>query len=623
VFNHWAETSRCLAALAAAPAFCTFEVIVVDDTSTDETQAEASRVPGLRYHRRTANGGFIASCTDGASLARGEFLVFLNNDTVPQPGWLDALVDTFANAPDVGLVGAELVYPDGRLQEAGGIVFSDASAANYGRLSSPDDPRFSFVRDVDYCSGAAIAVRGETFRLLGGFDDRYRPAYYEDTDLAFAVRAAGLRVVYQPAAKVVHLEGVSSGTDVRTGVKAYQVRNQSVFATKWADTLAYQPPPGVALDVAALDRGTQTVLVVDDGVPRPDHDSGSLRLVNLMRLLQEEGAHVVFRPFDNKYVEGATRALQRDGVETWHAPYGGDWQHWLREHGPRFSTVVVCRYHVGAALLPMLRRFAPQARVVFDTVDLHFLRERRQAEINGSRVGARTAERTEKHELRMVAEADRTLVVSPVEQQILRERVPDARVDLLPNLHKVSGPGLGFGDRHDLVFVGGFQHEPNVDAVLWFVNDVFPVVRRSLPHVRFHCVGPDAGPEIRALGSIPGVVVHGHVPDLTDLMDGVRLSVAPLRFGAGVKGKINMSMAHGQPVVATSLAVEGMHLTPEQDVLVGDTAEDLAAAIVRVYQDAGLWQRLADGGLRNVAQHFSIESGRAAVRGILLAGQPA
>ena len=203
VFDQLHHTRRCLQALAAQAHDASFEVIVVDDGSSDGTDAYCAGIAGLRYHRRAANGGFIAACNDGAALARGEYLVFLNNDTVPQPGWLDALLRTFASEPQAGLVGAQLVFPNGTLQESGGVVFADGSAWNYGRNESPDDPRFAYLRDADYASGAAIAIPRDLFRRLGGFDPRYAPAYYEDTDLAFAVREANLRVLVQPAAKVV------------------------------------------------------------------------------------------------------------------------------------------------------------------------------------------------------------------------------------------------------------------------------------------------------------------------------------------------------------------------------------------------------------------------------------
>ena len=611
------HTLACLQAIAAHPPTAPCEVIVVDDASPDDTAAALSGVEGLRLHRRESNGGFVAACNDGASLARGEYVVFLNNDTVPQPGWLDALLGTFAEHPGTGLVGAQLLYPDGRLQEAGGIVFADGSAWNYGRFESPDDPRFAFVRDADYCSGAAIALPRALFASLGGFDPRYAPAYYEDTDLAFKVREAGLRVLYQPAARVVHVEGATAGTDTDSGAKAYQVRNQALFAGRWAAALAgrpvrHAPAPG---DVV---RDRPQVLVIDALTPEVDRDSGSLRLVNLMRLLREEGAHVVFLPSNRTYAGAATDALQQLGVECWHAPFGARAPRWLREHGHRFDTVLVCRHYVAREFLPLLRRHAPRARIVFDTVDLHYLRERRGAELSGAAASRRAAEATRALELDIVARADTTLVVSTVEQSLLARDAPDARVEVLSNLHRVAGPGSPFAERRDLAFVGGFRHPPNVDAVRWFVRDVFPRVRARLPDVEFHCIGGDVPTEVAVLGEVPGVHVHGHVPDIAPFMDGCRVAVAPLRYGAGVKGKVNLSMAHGQPVVATPCAVEGMFLRDGEDVLVAGDAGAFADAVVRLHGDEALWNRLARSGLDSVARHFSFDAARGTVRRVFL-----
>ena len=613
VYGQFAHTLACLRALAAHPPAAAFEVIVVDDGSGDETPDLLPRIDGLRYHRRAGNGGFIAACNDGAALARGDVLVLLNNDTVPQPGWLDALLATFDTHPGTGLVGAQLLYPDGRLQEAGGVVFADGSAWNHGRFGDPADPRYAYVRDVDYASGAAIAIPRQLFLDLGGFDTRYAPAYYEDTDLAFAVRAAGRRVLYQPAARVVHDEGATSGTDIASGAKAGQVRNQAVFLAHRREALAgfgarAEPTPAI------LHRGQRQVLVIDALTPQPDRDSGSLRLVNLMRLLRAEGAHVVFLPANRRYDGAYTDVLRELGVEAWCAPHAARAPAWLAEHGPRFDVVVVCRHYVASEFLPLLRRHAPRARVVFDSIDLHYLREARSAEVTGDARLAQAAGRTRRQELAVIAAADTTLVVSAAEREVLAVDAPDARVEVLSNLHSVAGPGLPFDQRRDLVFVGGFRHPPNVDAVRWFVGEALPRVRERLPDVRFHCIGGDVPPEIAALADAPGVTVHGHVPDITPYMDGCRLALAPLRYGAGVKGKVNLSMAHGQPVVATTCAVEGMHLADGRDVLVADDADAFADAVVRAYCDRGLWERLANNGLDNVARHFSADAAREVVR---------
>jgi len=208
--------------------------------------------------------------------------------------------------------------------------------------------------------------------------------------------------------------------------------------------------------------------------------------------------------------------------------------------------------------------------------------------------------------------------VSEVEHALLATDAPAARVEVVSNLHRIAGKGRSFAERRDLVFVGGFRHPPNVDAVRWFIDDVLPRVRDRLPTIRFHCIGSHATDEILALADRPGVTMHGHVPDITPYMDGARIALAPLRYGAGVKGKVNLSMAHGQPVVATACAVEGMHLRDGQDVLVADDAAAFADAIVRLHEDETLWTRLRDAGLRNVERHFSLDAARPVVRRVVL-----
>ncbi len=619
VYGQFAHTLGCLRALAAHPPVAAVEIIVVDDGSTDETPTALPQLAGLRYHRRAANGGFIAACNDGAALARGDYLVFLNNDTVPQPGWLDALLGTFQTHPGTGLVGAQLLYPDGRLQEAGGVVRCDGSAEKIGRHRSNLEPPTSFVRRVDYCSGAAVALSRSLFLDMGGFDRRYSPAFYEDTDLCFRLRERQLQVLVQPAAKVVHVEGATAGTDTRRGVKVHQVHNRDVFRARWTERLARQPGHDAAPLAATDHLYSRVVLVIDALTPRPDRDSGSLRLVNLIGLLQEEEAHVVFLPADRKHAGDATAALQCMGVEAWHTPHVDSIPAWMRAHGPRFDTVIVSRHYVLREFLPLLRRHAPQARVVFDSVDLHFLREQRAAELSGDAGLLRTAKRTRELELDMVRRSDATLVVSEVERALLAQLAPGASVDVLSNVHRLPPPGPGFDARQDVVFVGGFRHPPNVDAVMWFAGAVWPLVHAACPQLVFHVVGDDAPEPVRALDGQAGIRIHGHVPDLAPFMDAVRVAVAPLRYGAGVKGKVNLSMAHGQPVVATPCAVEAMYLNDGEDVLVADGPEAFADAVLRLHGDAGLWNRLSANGRGNVQRHFSFDAAREVVRRVLLA----
>jgi O-antigen biosynthesis protein len=618
VFNKVRLTAACLASIAETPSGIPFEVVVVDDCSTDSTAQWLATCTGITVVRNENNSGFIDSCNRGAAKTRGEFVIFLNNDTTVTEGWLDALIAPFHEDPDIGIVGAKLVYPDGRLQEVGGIIFNDASGWNYGRNQQADLPQYSFLSESDYVSGACLAIRKADFESLGGFDIRYRPAYYEDTDLCFQVRAMGKKVIVQPAATIIHHEGATSGTDESSGTKRYQAVNRDKFREKWADVLATHPPSEPNFKCAdpvrhlRYRRLPKRLLLIDAVTPQPDHDSGSVRIVAMMTLLRDLGYQVSFMAENRLWVDGYSAALQQAGIEVLCAPQVSLLEPWLAEHGRDLDLIIVSRHYVLAPILEMIRELSPQARLVFDTVDLHFLREEREAELTGSVHMAEQARVTREQELMLIRQSDITLVVSPVEQTLLGKLEPEADIRVVSNIHLVHGCRQGWGGRSGLLFVGGFQHIPNIDAARWLVEEIFPLVRAEIPDIELHLIGSRMPDDIRAI-DVPGVRVHGFVQDLDPYLDGCRVSVAPLRYGAGVKGKVNQAMSHGLPVVATTCAAEGMFLEHGRDVLVADTAEDFARQVIRAHQDQATWETLSAGGLKNVEQYFSRQAARRAL----------
>jgi len=599
-----AYTLACLRSLRRNMSTAAFEVIVVDDMSSDDTADVLDQVGGLRLIRNAANLGFVGSCNAGAQIARGEFLLFLNNDTQVMPQWLDGLLACFADRADCGIAGSRLVYPDGRLQEAGGLVFADGSSWTAGRFEPRDAPAWRCRREVDYVSGASLMIRRETFNQVGGFDLRYAPGYYEDTDLAFAVRGLGLKVYYEPSSTVVHYEGISAGTDLHAGMKRHQLHNRSKFASKWGALLAQQPPAGTPLLRALHWRRRGSVLVVDSMTPDPTRDSGSLRLCAILKLLDDQGWHTLFLPDDGHATDEEIGTLGGLGTEVLNRPWIADLPLWLREHGGQLRAVMLCRHTVAGQYISLVRKYAAQARVLFDTVDLHFLREQRAAEVNGSPAMARQAVSSRKSELALIREADITFVVSPHEQDLLAKELPQAKVELLSNIHHVHGCSRPQSRRSDLVFIGGFGHPPNADAIRWMASDILPVLRARIPDIRIHVLG-DVPESARDELTTPGLELHGRVPDLTPWLEGSLASIAPLRFGAGVKGKINMAMSHGLPVMATPLAVEGMNLREGVDVLVASDAMGFADMTQRLADDPELWSALSANGMDNVATHFS------------------
>jgi GT2 family glycosyltransferase/glycosyltransferase involved in cell wall biosynthesis len=606
VYNQLRFTLACLYSVFAHKTRYSFEIVVADDCSTDGTPdllAEAG-LP-VRVVRPPQNLGFLRNCNHAARMARGRVLVFLNNDTYVLPGWLDELVGAVEDQPGVGLAGSKLVFSDGRLQESGGLVFADGSGWNYGRFDDARKPQYCFLRDSDYVSGASIAIAAPLWQELGGFDELYEKAYYEDTDLAFKVRAAGRRVVVQPLSQLIHFEGISSGTDITAGVKRYQVVNGERFRQRWAPALArHGTADSKNLPVHRGSKGT--ILVIDARTPMPDRDSGSMDTFQYLRILKSFGYHVLFAPENLVHAGHYSALLQRIGVQVLYTPFWPSMKAVLASLGSSVDYVLMYRAPVAGAVFDMVRRHAPKAMIIFDTVDLHFLRLEREAEIGGDAEHKRAAQRMKQAELDLIRKSDATIVLSRFERDLLRQLTPEARVFEIPIVREVPAPSsTRWNERRDIVFVGGFEHQPNVDAVKWFLAEVMPRLQSRGFAGDFVVVGSSMPGHIKALER-PGVVMRGFVQDLEGFFSQVRLSVAPLRYGAGLKGKVISSLSYGVPVVATRVAVEGGGFIDGEHVLVGDEPDEMAEAIMRLYGDAELWARHSRAGRAFFIERFSV-----------------
>lgn len=380
------------------------------------------------------------------------------------------------------------------------------------------------------------------------------------------------------------------------------------------------------------------ILVVDRRTPTPDQDSGSASTFAYLRILAKAGFGVTFAAQDLTNGGRYTKAISDLGIATATAPEWTSLNAVVEVLAPRSDVLLLYRGTVAARVLDIARRAAPAAKVVFHPVDLHFLRMEREAALTGDRGRARSAEAMRATELDMIRRADATIVVSSHESTVLADLVPNAAVHRIPILRQTpqpSGifgwrrlcellPGLGplkrrparrspaFDARRDFVFIGSFGHRPNADAVFWFVREVWPRIQAKGFPDRFVIVGSKMPGEILDLAS-EKIEIRGHVADLAGLFDGCRLSVAPLRYGGGIKGKIVTSLSYGVPVVASSVAAEGMGLRHEEDILIADDPDEMADRIVELYAAPDLWERLSSNGYAAFQSKFSEDSGAAKV----------
>lgn len=611
VYNNLKLTVKCLNSIYSAGTSVPFEVILVDDASKENIRSLARDFPGLRVVRNEANLGFLRTANRGAEEARGEYLLFLNNDTEVLPGWLDELAVALYHHPEAGMIGSQLIYlHTGRLQESGNLICGNGEIIPLGRDMDPMHPEFTYFREVDFSSAASIIVSRRHFESVGGFDPVYIPAYFEDPDLALKFKKNGWKNYVMPLSKVLHHEMASYGDTLDTGSE----KNRRTFIARWSDYLRENALYGSVEEMRRSYRFSHPrILYIDAEVPMADRGSGGMDAVFFMEYMIKRGYDVVFHgEYTPGYVGKYTAILLRAGVECVYAPQRQIWEY-IRDNGRTFDYVFVSRVYQAQCFDRLIRRYAPQAAYIFDTVDVHFVRERREAELSHSENGMLRALMTEKLEIALMARADVTIVISSDEKKMLEEQYGMKRIWHIPQARRVFGCRESFREREGIVFIGS-AHPPNLDALKFYVEEILPVLEKRGVDGTLTVIGEALRNDIfkkkeyQSVAESPKIRFLGFVENLGDCLDHAKITVAPLRYGAGTKGKVASSMAYGVPCVSSCFGTEGTGMKDKENIMIVSSPEEYAEAITALMTDEELWKKISCNGIRFLQQNYAPEA---------------
>ena len=572
----WRFVNRCLRALHSAQTERPLEILVFHDPSI---APEMALHAGVQLVPVSGAAPFTDILRHVVERARAPYVYVLDARAIALPGAVAALAATLERDLAIAAACSRIRGAGGRLREAGRAVTDGGNIQLCGAGNSPGDSRFEFLRDADAVSPAAFMIRAASLRDALKGAATFTSAAWATADLCFELRSRGFRSVCQPFSTVL--------CDVDSA-QAAAASDAQTFAGKWlrGERTGHRVDAG-------------SILFVDEHVPFTDRDAGSQRAMSLVRRARANGWSVVFGSLDTRAYQPYCDELKQAGAEVL-LGFGEETLAGLKARGSRFGSVWLARPGIASRYIAAVRSTQPQSRIVYDTVDLHYLRLARQADVLGEVAGS---EEMEQLELNAARASDVTVVTSAHEAGILRARgIGDVAIVGLAEtpVEHVAGAE----NRAGVLFVGNYAHAPNVDAALRLAGEIMPLVWKRVPGTVLTLAGADPTPAVKKLsGKL--VRVPGFVRDLTPFFSGHRVFGAPVRFGAGLKGKIVRAMAAGIPVVTTSVGAEGLQLEPEEMIVANDE-QSFADAVIRLAENDEEWERYSAGARRG-AVRFSPE----------------
>lgn len=590
-----ASIRTCLGPIGETDAF---EVVVVINGSQFEfTTSLIPELAGVRLVNSANNLGFAGGYNLAAKHSQGKYLLLLNDDTVVQPNFLRPLIDAVNSAPDIGAAGSCNMSPDGIIEEAGSVLFSDGQTMGVGRGEPVDTLEWDFVREVDLCSASSLLIRRDVWLKVGGLDERYHPAYHEDVDLCLRIREQGYRILYEPRSRVMH--HVSQSTDASFRRLLFK-RNAPLPIRRFINVLReHSKAPQIVEHITrqvelAAQRARSVrrqVLLVDDLLPAAGLGSGFSRPIQLLQDLHEAREAVTLET--RLPVDGTSDLLRDLGVRV----VDGDLGEYLARPEITIDAAIISRPPNVPRTIEAIRQHQPNAVVIMDHEALYHRRMYRQAELatDPTQIHRFTVEATvmEEQERRATMAVDLNVCISEEEAEFVRSVPGSAPVLVLePRAPKTVPTAAALDGRRDMLFVAGWMagpESPNVDALMWFAENVLPRIRQEIPWAKVRVSGASPPANVRELAS-DAVEFIGFIDDLPTAYRAARAVIAPIRYGAGVKIKTVEAIEYGLPTVATVVGAEGIELGAHTDALVvTDDPAAQADALIALLRDSSAW----------------------------------
>lgn len=619
LYNRAELTFLCLRCLYENLLQVPSEVIIIDNNSTDQTSRLLDKIEGARIILNKENIFYSAAVNQGLRAANSDYVLLLNNDAQLIPGSVQAALNAIQAAPsnDVGAVCGKILLLDGSLQEAGSIIWSDGACLGYGRGDNPDAPMYMFRRDVDYGSGAILLVNRQIFLTLDGFDaEAYAPAYYEETDFCARLWQNNYRVVYEPRAIAIHYEFASQENS--QSALTLQAEKRDVFVQKNYDWLQSQPPSSQSSNplFARSHRKRSRILFIDDRIPHPWRGVGLPRCNKIINTLCKLDYEVTFYPikleagntWDNIY-----STIPQEVEVMFDEAYGENGlAKFLLERQGYYETIFVSRPHnieILNAVLDKHPDLVVAKKLIYDAEAIFSNRDLQRLKLKNIQVSEAEAKSMVAKEMALAARANSITCVSETEKQNFLD-YGFSNVNVIGHCLPLQLTERPFEDRENILFVGAVDddYSPNGDALLWFLQDIFHLIREKLRReVKLLFAGFNQGKQVSALVN-DRFQSLGVVDDLSELYSSCKLFVVPTRFAAGVPHKVHESASRGLPIVATSLIASQVGWEHESELLVADTALDFANCCVRLYEDKPLWETLRKNAARRILTECSEES---------------